>query len=100
VSDTLRLNLEAKIAGLRRENRELRRATSAEENALLRTEAREYRKALSNILHRLDVASSPLDLDPDALRSVVENALALNGVKLKRREAIKALAGDGGQSNG
>lgn len=90
----LRVDLETRIATLRQENRELLRATSAKENALLRSEAREYRKALSNIRHRLSIASSPLDLDLDTLREVVDRSLGLQGLKLNRRAAIANLHED------
>ena len=81
-----------KIARLRREVAALRVATDAKAAAIARNEASEYRKALSNILYRLDQGG----VDDLTLRSICEGALTLRGLKpwARKRALSRAVASD------
>lgn len=76
--------LRSRVFNLRKEVRHLRRAGSMAENASLRLEAEEYRKALSNIAYRLDNGG----VAEDDLRHIVESALALRGKKAWKRAKV------------
>lgn len=82
--------LRKRCADQRVEIRLLHKSTDARQNAALRRETREYRKALSNILHRLENGG----VAADDLRSIVESALLLRGLKQGQRDAIVAAHDD------
>lgn len=82
--------VQLKCARLRAEVKSLRRGRTTEENAALRLEAATYRKALSNILHRLDSTSDVPAIADSTLRSIVDKALALKGLKVRQRAQIEA----------
>lgn len=81
-----------KCAALKREIKALRNAGSAKENVALRREATEYKKALSNIVHRLDTQG---EIHPDVLRHIATVALALSGIKGSHRRDIEAMHRNG-----
>lgn len=75
----------SRIANLRREVAALKTVGDSRENAALRREGQEYRKALSNILYRLDQGEA---IDTDTLRRIVTSALVLRGLKRWKRDDI------------
>jgi Mg2+ and Co2+ transporter CorA len=81
-----------KCGALRREVTSLRESATAKETAVARREAAEYRKALSNILYRLDNDS----LTAENLRSIIDTALTLKALKQHHRDEIEALRSKAG----
>lgn len=77
-------SLRRRVADQRKEIGHLKRTTSAKENAVLRRESDEYRKALSNIRYRIDNGEA----DVAVLREIADKALFLRGLKGHQRHAI------------
>lgn len=72
-------SLRRRVFAQRNELTALRLSASVKEAAILRDEAANYRKALSNIAYRLDNGG----LDDDTLRRIVHRALLLKGLRTK-----------------
>lgn len=87
--DTARAELrlvKRKCERLRKQINELEKATTAREAAIARSEATEYRKALSNIVHRID---SDQDSSLETLKAVAASALLLRGLRPSRRKQVE-----------
>lgn len=80
-------NLRRRVADQRNEINQLKRTGSAKENAVLRREATEYRKALSNIKYRVENGETGVWV----LAGIAEKALLLRGLKAWQREEIEDL---------
>lgn len=71
--------LRHRVYAQRQELTALRKSATAKEAAIARDEAANYRRALSNIQHRIDNGG----IDEHELRSIVARALLLRGLKTK-----------------
>jgi hypothetical protein len=80
-------DLRNRVFHLRREIKTLRSRGTSQDAADMRREAQHYRKALSEILHRLDSD----DLPPDVLRRILKGGLDLAGMKASKRKRIERL---------